>query len=117
MLRYNMAHRKIKDHVLPAAQNAGMPVVAFTCTRWGELLKVHPQWSSEPPAAAECYRYALHHPAVHLVLTAPVTVKQLEENLAVLQRGRMAIAEVQYWNTYGNLIYGQGEDAFETQWV
>ncbi|MHC5830901.1 MAG: aldo/keto reductase, partial [Nostoc sp.] len=32
MHRYNMAHRQAEQNVLPAAQKAGIPVVAFTCT-------------------------------------------------------------------------------------
>lgn len=116
MLRYNMAHRKVEDQVLPAAQAAGIPVIAFTCTRWGQLLQGHPQWSAPVPTAADCYRYVLHHPAVAMALTAPATVTQLQENLAALQQDPMAIAEIQHWQVYGDLIYGTGQDAFETQW-
>lgn len=60
MHRYNMAHRKAEEQVFPMAQQAGIPVVAFTCTRWGQLLKGHPDWQEEIPTAADCYRYALH---------------------------------------------------------
>lgn len=59
MLCYNMAHRKAESQVLPATQSAGLPVIAFTCTRWSSLLKGHPQWHEPTPTAADCYRYAL----------------------------------------------------------
>lgn len=117
MHRYNMAHRKAEEDVLPTAQRAGIPVVAFTCTRWRTLLQGHPDWQQKPPTAVECYRYALHQKAVHLALTAPQNLQQLEENLSVLHAPPLLPQEIVYWQEYGNLIYGTGQDAFETQWV
>lgn len=116
MLRYNMAHRKAEEQVLPAAQQAKIPVVAFTCTRWGSLLKGHPDWHDGVPQAADCYRYALRHPAVSLALTAPQTLKQLEENLSVLESPQLSSETEALWHRYGALIYGEGQDAFDTQW-
>ncbi len=117
MLRYNMAHRKIEDDVLPAAYSSDIPVIAFTCTRWGTLLAFHPNWHSYPPSAADCYRYALHNQAVNVALTAPQSVSQLEENLSVLNAPPLSREEVQHWQSYGALIYGTGQDAFDTQWI
>jgi aryl-alcohol dehydrogenase-like predicted oxidoreductase len=117
MHRYNMAHRKAEEQVFPMAQQAGIPVIAFTCTRWGQLLKGHPDWQGEIPTAADCYRYALHQKAVHLALTAPKTQAQLEENLSVLHAPQLTPEAVARWQDYGALVYGDGQDAFETRWV
>jgi len=117
MHRYNMAHRKAEENVLPSAQTAGIPVIAFTCTRWGTLLKGHPNWQEKPPTAADCYRYVLNHGAVRLALTALQNLQQLQENLYVLQAPPLSPTEISRWQEYGDLIYGNGEDAFETQWV
>ncbi|OUL24904.1 aldo/keto reductase [Nostoc sp. 106C] len=117
MHRYNMAHRKAEEDVLPNANQAGIPVVAFTCTRWGSLLAKHPNWQLQPPTAADCYRYVLRHPAVSLALTAPKTKEQLEENLRVLDALPLSPEEVAHWQEYGDLIYGTGQDAFDTQWT
>jgi predicted aldo/keto reductase-like oxidoreductase len=117
MHRYNMAHRKAQEDVLPSAQKANIPLVAFTCTRWGSLLKGHPNWHSEPPTAADCYRYVLSHPAIHLALTAPKTRQQLAQNLSVLHASPLSPQETAHWQEYGDLIYGIGQDAFDTQWV
>ncbi|GAB1541889.1 hypothetical protein NUACC21_45620 [Scytonema sp. NUACC21] len=117
MHRYNMAHRKAEEDVLPSAQKANIPVVAFTCTRWGSLLKGHPNWHFEPPTAADCYRYVLRHRAVHLALTAPKTRQQLAQNLSVLHAPPLSLQETAHWQEYGDLIYGTGQDAFDTQWV
>ena len=117
MHRYNMAHRKAEAEVLPLAREKEIPVVAFTCTRWGSLLKGHPDWHRKTPTAAECYRFALKHPAVHLALTAPQTPAELEENLELLLASPMTAEESEHWQEYGDLIYGDGRDNFETQWL
>ncbi len=117
MHRYNMAHRKSEDEVLPAAIDAGVPVVAFTCTRWGSLLEGHADWPGQVPSAADCYRFVLQHPAVALALTAPTTESHLRENLTVLLEPREpAPEEMSAWKAYGDLVYGEGGDAFETRW-
>jgi aryl-alcohol dehydrogenase-like predicted oxidoreductase len=116
MHRYNMAHRGAEEQVLPAALNAGVPVVAFTCTRWGSLLTGHQDWDGLVPTAADCYQYVLHHPAVHIALTAPTTPVQLEENLSALKGTEQLSKSLPLWEAYGKLIYGDGTDAFETQW-
>src|SRR5882724_5052123 len=48
MLRFNMAHRKAVQEVFPTAIRSSTPIVAFTATRWGKLLKHHPLWNSDP---------------------------------------------------------------------
>ena len=37
-------------------------------------------------------------------------------NLSVLTSPPMSAEEVVHWQTYGDLIYGTGKDAFETSW-
>jgi aryl-alcohol dehydrogenase-like predicted oxidoreductase len=117
MHRYNIAHRKAEEDVLPAAHRVSIPVVAFTCTRWGTLLKGHPNWQGKLPTAADCYRYVLQNPAIYLALTAPKTRQQLEANLTVLHTPPLSAQEVACWQEYGDLIYGTGQDAFDTQWI
>ena len=116
MHRYNMAHRGAEEQVLPAALNAEVPVVAFTCTRWGSLLTGHQDWDGPVPTAADCYQYVLHHPAVHIALTAPTTPAQLAENLIALKSTEPSAQSLPLWEAYGKLVYGDGTDAFETQW-
>lgn len=116
MHRYNMAHSKAEEKVLPAAHSTGIPVIAFTCTRWGSLLTGHPEWQKQVPHSTDCYRFALRHPAVRLALTAPQTLTQLKENLTVLQASQLNPQEEALWREYGAKVYGNGQDAFETQW-
>ena len=117
MHRYNMAHRKAEKDVFPAAIEADIPAIAFTCTRWGALLKGHLGWQDRIPTAADCYRYALSNKAISLALTSPQTLAELEENLQVLDRFQLTQTEKTLWRSYGDLIYGKGQDSFETQWL
>jgi aryl-alcohol dehydrogenase-like predicted oxidoreductase len=116
MHRFNMAHRKAVKEVFPAAMQSRTPVVAFTATRWGTLLKGQAEWPGEPPSAADCYRYCLTHPAVQVVLAAPRTVRELQENLRVLKSPKMNERDRSRWERFGDLVVGAGADAFETRW-
>lgn len=80
-----------------------------TCAPWAA--------SFEPPTAAECYRYVLQNPAVYLALTAPKTREQLGENLAALNAPELSSEAAERWQAYGDLIYGNGQDSFETRWL
>lgn len=86
MIRYNAAHRGAEEEVFPVTSRLKAPVVAFTCLRWGALLRPTPE---DPPGfvvptAGECYRFVLQNPAVSVALTAPNGRAELEENLSVL---------------------------------
>ena len=86
MVRYNAAHRGAEREVFPAAAARGLPVIAYTALRWGALLRPtqdDPPGLLPPPAPA-WYRFALQQPAVSVVLSAPHTRAELEENLSVL---------------------------------
>jgi aryl-alcohol dehydrogenase-like predicted oxidoreductase len=116
MHRFNMAHRKATQEVFPTAAKARTPIVAFTATRWGTLLKPHADWGGPPPTASDCYRYCLAEPAVQVVLTAPRSLAELEQNLDVLALPPMSKQERGPWQRFGDLVYGAGKGAFETSW-
>lgn len=116
MHRFNMAHRKAAEEVFPEAMRSNTPIVAFTATRWRSLFEAPAGWTDRPPSAVDCYRYCLAQPAVQIVLTAPQTVEQLEENLAVLAAPPLSRREMAHWERFGDLVYGTGADSFETKW-
>ena len=117
MHRYNMAHRGAEQQVFPAAEAHGVPVVAFTATRWGSLLDGHSAWHGPAPGAADCYRFSLRPAPVALVLSAPQSQQELAENVRLL-RGATAMSRNEYdrWCEFGDLVYGDGTDRFETTW-
>ena len=86
MVRYNAAHRGAETEVFPAADAAGMPVIAYTALRWGGLLRPTPDDPPgfTPPPAPEWYRFVLQNPSVTVALAAPHDRRELEEDLTVL---------------------------------
>jgi aryl-alcohol dehydrogenase-like predicted oxidoreductase len=116
MHRFNMAHRKAAREVFPTARKARTPIVAFTATRWGTLLKPNADWPGRPPTASDCYRFCLAEPPVQVVLTAPRAVAELQQNLDVLESPLMSKRERGKWQRFGDLVYGQRKGAFETSW-
>src|SRR5262245_24227234 len=78
MHRFNMAHRKAASEVFPIAAKTKTLIVAFTATRWGTLLSPNADWPDRPPTASDCYRFCLAQRPVHLVLTAPRSLTELE---------------------------------------
>jgi aryl-alcohol dehydrogenase-like predicted oxidoreductase len=114
-----MAHRKATDEVFPAAVRSQTPVVAFTATRWGTLLESHAEGNGDPPSAADCYRFCLAQPAVHVVLTAPKTLQELNENLVALKSLPMSVKARRHWEQFGDMIYrrgGRSSHDFESRW-
>jgi predicted aldo/keto reductase-like oxidoreductase len=88
MVRYNAAHRGAEREVFPTTTALQMPVVAFTCLRWGALLQRTP---SDPPGfvvprAPDWYRFVLANPAVAVALSAPDNSAELSEDLTLLDR-------------------------------
>jgi aryl-alcohol dehydrogenase-like predicted oxidoreductase len=86
MIRYNAAHRGAEREVFPVTQPRGVPVIAYTATRWGALMRPTPD---DPPGfvvprAPAWYRFVLQHPAVAVSLAAPQTRAELDEDLQVL---------------------------------
>jgi aryl-alcohol dehydrogenase-like predicted oxidoreductase len=86
MIRYNAAHRGAETDVFPATDALGLPVVVYTCLRWGALMRPTPD---DPPGfvvprAPAWYRFALQSPSVTVALTSPESREELEEDLTVL---------------------------------
>jgi predicted aldo/keto reductase-like oxidoreductase len=87
MIRYNAAHRGAETEVFPVTDALGLPVVVYTCLRWGALVEATPD---DPPGfvvprAPAWYRFALQLPSVTVALMAPENREELAEDLTVLE--------------------------------
>ncbi len=106
MIRYNAAHRGAESEVFPLTGALGLPVIAYTALRWGALLQ--PTADDPPgfrvPRATEWYRFVLHSPSVAVVLAAPATRAELEEDLTVLQSGPLGPAEYAQLAEHGERV-------------
>ena len=109
-LRYNAAHRGAEKEIFEHIPEKGGPgVVAFTSNRWGSLIDPASMPPGEsPPSAADCYRFVLSHPKVHVACCGPGNMKQLEENLECLERGPMSEEELERMRRIGAAVYDRG---------
>lgn len=90
MIRYNAAHRGAERDVFPIAAALGIPVVTFTGLRWRALLNPTPgdPRGFTPPPAREWYRFCLAEARTAVVLMAPGSRAELDDNLRLLEDWR-----------------------------
>ncbi len=115
MLRYNAVHRGAESDVFPHLPEAPRPgIVAYTATRWGHLLDPAKMPQGEvTPAARDCYRFALSHPAVSLVLCGPATREQMQEALRALDAGPLDTDEMARMHRIGDHVYATYKPQFK----
>jgi len=107
MFRYNAAHRGAEVEVLP---HLAIPIrpgtIAYTATRWGDLLnpaKIRP--GEKKPSASDCYRFALSRYEVDVCMTGPANSEQLSEALLALEKGPMDSEELDWMRRVGDYIH------------
>jgi aryl-alcohol dehydrogenase-like predicted oxidoreductase len=100
MARYNAAHTGAERDVFPLAIAAKKPVIAYTATCWGALVGCAPE-GERAPSGADCYRFALSHPAVTACLAGPKDAKELDGVLEALARGPLDEAEIAWMRRAG----------------
>jgi len=106
-IRYNAVHRGAEREIFPELSDSDNPgIVTFTTTRWGGLLnpKNLPP-GEEPVKPADCYRFVLSHPKVHVAICGPNSPEQLRENLKALDEGVMSEEELARMKKIGDYIY------------
>ncbi len=105
MVRYNAAHPGAEQEVFPKLGAEAPGVVAYTATRWGDL--INPALTPEgeaTPAASDCYRFALSHPSVQVCLAGPKDRAELDEALRALERGPMSEDELAWMKRVGAAV-------------
>jgi predicted aldo/keto reductase-like oxidoreductase len=111
-VRYNAAHRGAEPEVLdalPADRSLRPGLVTFTTTRWKTLLQPVPGHDGPPLTAAECYRFALSHPQVDVVMSGPADVAQLREALDAVERGPLGTEEMERIRSWGDALHARGD--------
>ena len=107
MIRYNASHRGAEKDIFPITDARGMPVIVYTCLRWGALLRGTPE---DPPGflvppAPAWYRFVLQNPSVTVALLAPDNRAELEEDLSVLDTpGPLSAAEYERLAAHGQRV-------------
>ena len=106
-VRYNPAHRGAETEVFQDLPDHRPGISTYTATRWGSLLKAKKMPPGQAPlTAAECYRFALSHPAVDVCLAGPRSEVQMLEGLEALSRGPLDAQEMERVKTIGDWVHG-----------
>lgn len=106
MIRYNAAHRGAEHDVFPVTDVMDMPVVVYTCLRWGALLEKTPD---DPPnfavpGAAAWYRFALAWSSVTVALMAPENGAELDEDLNAVNAPVLSLGEFEMLAAHGQRV-------------
>lgn len=109
MARHSAGHRGAETAVFPFVPE-GTSLITFNNLCYGRLLQ--PVAGMAPPAPADCYRYTLGFPQVSACWSAPATLEQLQENLAVLRDPVLSDEKREYLQCFGAALY-RDEKVFE----
>ncbi len=105
MIRYNAAHRGAEKEIFATLDPAARPaVVSYTATRWGRLLK--PASGLGPMSPPECYRFALGHPSVDVVLCGAASYDELRQNAEGVTEGPLPAARLEEVKRFGDAVRG-----------
>lgn len=105
-VRYNAVHRGAEREVFPLLPAAPPGMVAFTATSWRQLLNPRRVPAGEPiPTAADCYRFVLSNPAVHVCMTGPASAVHMREALAAWEAGPLDPERLAWMRRVGDAIY------------
>lgn len=108
-VRYSAVHSGAEYDAFPELDGDGRPgVVTFTAGAWGKLRDPRKMPAGEaPPPAADCYRFALSHPAVDVCMVGARTVEQMREDLRALELGPLDEHEMARMRRIGDHIFGK----------
>jgi len=106
-VRYNAVHRGAEEDIFPYLQKDNRPgIVSFTGTCWNKLLNPKKMAAGKvTPTAADCYRFVLTNPSVDVCMMGTKNIKQMRENLSVLEQGPMTGAELEHLREIGDFIH------------
>ena len=108
MLRYNISHRGVESEIFPLLsgdETRDPGIVAFNVghegTRYFNRPPIDYPSGYPVPTIPDCYRFALSHAAVDVVLTGPKDRKDIDAALAMLEKGQMSEGEIGFMHKYG----------------
>jgi aryl-alcohol dehydrogenase-like predicted oxidoreductase len=106
-VRYNAAHRGAEQEVFSQMDGEVRPgIVAFTATRWRQLLNPKKMPPGEPPpTAADCYRFALSHPAVDVCLAGTRNPDEMRHALGALEQGPLPDEDLRRMRRIGDHLH------------
>ncbi len=110
MIRYNAAHRGAEKEIFATLPTPRPGIVSYTATRWGRLLK--PAKGLAAMSAPECYRFALGHPAVDVVLCGAGSYEELAANVQGVSAGPLAPERLDEVKAFGDAVRATATGTF-----
>lgn len=108
-VRYSAAHPGAEADLftqLPTAERPGL--VAYTATRWGQLLDAERMPPGQAPLRGrDCYRFVLSNPNFNVCMSGPRNAAELAEALATLDEGPLLPEEEQRVRAIGAYVRSQ----------
>lgn len=110
MIRYNAAHRGAEREIFPVTDRLKVPIIAYTCLRWGALMQPTPDAPEgfSVPGASDWYRFVLQSSSVAVALFAPETREELEEDLTVMKSSPLSGEEYAKLAAHGERVRRHG---------
>ena len=108
-IRYSPAHPGAELDVFPKLPMPNRPgIVAYTATRWGQLLDARRMPQGEAPLrASDCYRFVLSNSDFNICMTGPRNGAELREALTTLDEGPLSLEEMAHVRRIGQHVRGQ----------
>ena len=108
-IRYSAAHSGADIDVFPMLPAANRPgIVAYTATRWGQLLDPQRMPDGQPPLRGrDCYRFVLSNSQFNVCMTGPRNATELGEALATLDEGPLLPEEMRRTKMIGQFVRAQ----------
>jgi len=108
-VRYSAAHPGAEADVFPSLSMENRPgIVAYTATRWGQLLDAQRMPPGQPPLRArDCYRFVLSNPDFNVCMTGPSNAEHVREALMTLEEGPLQAEELQRIRAIGEHVRAQ----------
>jgi len=108
-IRYSAAHPGAEADVFPQLSAEGRPgIVAYTATRWGQLLDPGRMPKGQSPLRArDCYRFVLSNPNFNVCMTGPRNAAELSEALTTLDEGPLSPEALQHVRAIGQHVRAQ----------
>ncbi|MBI2568671.1 MAG: aldo/keto reductase [Candidatus Schekmanbacteria bacterium] len=106
MIRYNAAHRGAEQEIFATLGDNRPGIISYTATRWGNLLSpLVDRGFAQGLPAADCYRFALSHPAVDVALCAAHSWAELCQDVAGVSAGPLSEARQKEVRAFGDAVH------------
>ncbi len=107
MTRHSAAHPGAEEAVLPLALSKGVGVLGFSALSYGRLL-------TRSIGAPDAYRYSLSQPGISTCISAPRSLDEMRQNLAVIGDPQLSVERQAELRAHGRVVRAESGDFAHT---